>query len=393
MTTYILGAPDPEMAAIEGLLRECGQPFVYAGVRTPAGVARVTPREAYRADALLHPEGGEGVAVASGTATALVECDGPVASALEVVARCDHHRPGDVGFGRPPAEFLGASSLGQVISHLARKWALPDLWESVVLSLGPYDDRSPWTGPPGAIRCVHDRWGVVTSWGCDEDGCAGGVVRLLPKGLVLAAAADHCLAAAYAGQCPGVVPTELAEHRARQRAEWLARGPGQGRDEPRSAVALSAAPRLSVDAALACFDACVDEWHDAVLAAYRRTAKALTIAPRVQLRDHDPAGEVIDLRATGTLPELPEVLAQMGQAALYRMVPPAGSRDPRPKVGIIGAGEGSIPGTAPVEAFLGGWAAAQGLVDTYPEHDGTPEGLRAAAARGYAGGYEPDARI
>lgn len=60
-----------------------------------------------------------------------------------------------------------------------------------------------------------------------------------------------------------------------------------------------------------------------------------------------------------------------------QVVPPAGSRDPRPKVGVIGAGEGTVPGTAPVEAFLGGWAEQQGLVDLY----GDP-------VRGYAGGYE-----
>jgi hypothetical protein len=30
----------------------------------------------------------------------------------------------------------------------------------------------------------------------------------------------------------------------------------------------------------------------------------------------------------------------------------------RPKVGIIGAGDGTVPGRAPIETFLGGWAAA-----------------------------------
>src|SRR5690606_5323560 len=40
-------------------------------------------------------------------------------SAFSVI-RIDHHCPGDPGYGRPPSEFLTASSLGQVISELAR---------------------------------------------------------------------------------------------------------------------------------------------------------------------------------------------------------------------------------------------------------------------------------
>src|SRR5690606_25622302 len=37
----------------------------------------------------------------------------------------DHHRPGDPGYGRPPEEFLAASSIGQVITELARLGRLP----------------------------------------------------------------------------------------------------------------------------------------------------------------------------------------------------------------------------------------------------------------------------
>ena len=44
----------------------------------------------------------------------------------------------------------------------------------------------------------------------------------------------------------------------------------------------------------------------------------------------------------------------------------------------VGAGEGSLAGRAPVEAFLGGWAARAGLADLYGDPD-----------RGYAGGYLP----
>jgi hypothetical protein len=231
----------------------------------------------------------------------------------------------------------------------------------------------------------------------------------IPHHLLLVAAADHCLSAAYAGRCPGVDPAELAAHRLRERAAWLARGPGQGRDEARHNVAAALGRRPEeLDGGVRaghsggplcgcgpgsygsgetgastrygsgdCYDPECQEywisWPEAVRAAYLATEVALHSAPRIRMGEV----EVIDLRALGTLPELPEVLARTGQCALYRMEPSPGARDPRVKIGIIGAGEGTVPGRAPVEEFLGGWAAAQGLVDLY----GDP-------ARGYAGGYE-----
>ncbi len=48
----------------------------------------------------------------------------------------------------------------------------------------------------------------------------------------------------------------------------------------------------------------------------------------------------------------------------YLSLAPARSGEP-PKVVLGGCGEGTVPGTAPVEAFLGGWAASKGLVRPY----------------------------
>src|SRR5690606_21065182 len=117
----ILGAPVPEMERIEGLLRECGETMVYA---TTGDGERVTPATAYRCPV---PEAPEGATVYA------VEC-------IDVLpdgwVRIDHHRPGDPGFGRPPSEFLAASSIGQVIAELARLGRLPETWPRLCTSEG-----------------------------------------------------------------------------------------------------------------------------------------------------------------------------------------------------------------------------------------------------------------
>ena len=90
---WILGASDPEMVEIEALLRECGERVEYA---TRQG-RRVTPGDMYRADLPL--------CVPGVTEYVWVECDhDPVVHPAEVTeSHIDHHRPGDPGFGRPPA--------------------------------------------------------------------------------------------------------------------------------------------------------------------------------------------------------------------------------------------------------------------------------------------------
>src|SRR5690606_38920003 len=107
---WVLGAPDPEMAAIESLLRECGERVEYA---LDDRGERVTPATAYRCPPLKVP---------AGSTVYAVEC---IATLPKGWARIDHHRPGDPGYGRPPAEFLSASSIGQVIAELARLGKLP----------------------------------------------------------------------------------------------------------------------------------------------------------------------------------------------------------------------------------------------------------------------------
>src|SRR5690606_10920689 len=108
MRVWVLGASDPEMQLIEGLLAEAGEQVAHA---LDATGQRVHPGAAYRATALSAP-------VPEGATVYAVECGGPAIPARAVVI--DHHRPGDPGYGRPPAEFLPASSIGQGIPPLAR---------------------------------------------------------------------------------------------------------------------------------------------------------------------------------------------------------------------------------------------------------------------------------
>jgi len=220
----------------------------------------------------------------------------------------------------------------------------------------------------------------------------------------LVAACDHCLGAAYAGQVPGLTAEVVRTHRRDEKAAWLAGLPAA---HPARAEVEAAAPGASI--------------RDAIDAACARTAAALRDAPSLVLVERgghcgdpsrcgcgpdsygsgspnastlwgsgdcycdipgccveQPIVEVRDARALGTLPLLPDVASEMGHAVLYRMPPSPAAKDQRVKVGLTGAGEGSVPGREPVEAFLGGWARDQGL-----------EGLYGDPSRGFAGGYEP----
>jgi len=160
---WILGAPDPEMVAIETLLKEAGEEIRYATV----GGKRVHSSNAYLMDC-----GSEMPDLREPITVVLVECDGAAIRQAEAEAQncclhVDHHRPGDPGYGKPPAEYWMASSIGQVYTILH-----------------PYPEPA-YVSP-----------------------------------LLVIAAADHCLAAAYRSECPGVEPDELMKWRVETRAKF-----------------------------------------------------------------------------------------------------------------------------------------------------------------------------
>lgn len=202
------------------------------------------------------------VEIPAGTNPVWVEC----ASTQQRHVVIDHHRPGDTGYGLPPENYWEASSIGQACALLG--------------------------------------------------------VNPTPE-LQLVAAADHCLAHAYAGQCPGVDPDELMRWRAETRAAFQRRP------------------------------------IEAVLADVERARRALNDAPKRII-----AGvEVADF-GDSTVPELPEAAARDGVPFVATVTTPDGRR----KVGLM---------AAPPEVVRDWMASAkETLVDVY----GDPE-------RGFAGGY------
>lgn len=184
---WILGADDPEMSAIEKLLTDCGEKVAYASI---LGV-RVHPSNAYRANQyLLDGETG----TAWDAEVVFVECELSDCR-FYGITRVDHHRHGDPGYGKSPAEFLSASSIGQVVELLMME----------------------------GVLCQHEHRADPQSdgyWGGSFHSCliSGQELRFI-------AAADHCLGAAYQGQCPGVYPDELMAWRVKSRAA------NQGRTE------------------------------------------------------------------------------------------------------------------------------------------------------------------
>lgn len=159
---FVLGAQDPEMREIASVLRKSARRAMNAA----KGRVPVSTRTAYDAD---------GVVKVSRSGRALEALLPPQAPAVfvectvrgrEPVLRIDHHHPGDPGYAMPAQRYMEGASIGQTLE---------------LLEMEP--------------TATH---------------------RLL-------AAADHCLTAAYQGECPGVDPKELLF----LRASWRARVSGR----------------------------------------------------------------------------------------------------------------------------------------------------------------------
>jgi len=333
---WILGAPDPEMAAIETLLQECGETVAYATIDG----ARVHAGNAYRAECPGELQGGMGERL---SAVYRVECmwDPSWESLACPVHVIDHHRPGDPGYGRPPAEFLAASSLGQVVAELARVDALR--WSK---GIGLSSRREP--GHFFVPRPGGDSGWTVESRILSADFPADALCLRVPAEIVLTAAADHCLGAAYRGDCPGVDLEELMRYRTEQRAAI------QGRtveellaDIEATRAALMAAPVLHVDSHTHTED---HNWSRSVCEGCAR----------------ELAEPLRDMRRETPWPELPEAATREGIGYMSG-----------PLIGPDGRRKFTCSGTAEqVRAWLN-WADDEGLVELY----GDP-------ARGFAGGYE-----
>lgn len=178
---FILGAPDPEMNAIECVLRELNAHVVYAGTKAETGVVRCHPGNAYATNVAIN-DMGEETPLSFTKIPVWVECF-PPKSIYPGSPHCrlDHHNPGDWGYGQPSAQFWEASSIGQLWYYL-QGWGF---------------------GPAflDSLKGFKDKYYI--------------------------AAGDHCPSHAFKGRCPGIDPRKLFEMRAEQSAAFNKMEPGE----------------------------------------------------------------------------------------------------------------------------------------------------------------------
>lgn len=249
---FLLGASDPEMAAIEAILTTRGLPFCYA----TANGNRVNPSNAYQAQ--------NNPVEFAGKVLVTIEC-GLTSRGADIAL--DHHREGDVGYGLPADQFWQASSIGQLHTLLGIE---PDTKAMIV------------------------------------------------------AAADHCLAAAYAGDCPGIDPDAVLHYRNVTRANFT---------------------RVSVES---------------ITAAVENARLALLGAQKINVGGFD----VADLRAS-VVAEANEASARYALPFVYRM---HDARSGKTKEGVFSSNP----------AIIEAWMASS---------RSTLDGVYGDPARGYAGGY------
>lgn len=198
----------------------------------------------------------------------------------------------------------------------------PRPWER-----GPVHASGPSPGD-WVLRGYRGQWTIAST----ADGLSGHYRSVtIPTELVLTAAADQCLGAAYRGECPGVDPDGLMRWRAASRATFQRRPVNE----------------LLVDVAA--------------------TRDALRVASQINVDAYSPHAEPLaDMRRASPWPELPEAAAREGVGYVSG-----------PLVGADGRRKYTCSGSpAQVQAWMR-WAYDHYLVDIY----GDPE-------RGFAGGYE-----
>jgi len=349
-TTYwVLGADDPEMMRIAALLSESDGNVVCEG---HSNGKRVLPSSAYAVDSVKFNNRYVGMSltgVAPDSRVIFVEC-APTSEFRATFAELpveyvDHHRPGDPGYGRPPAEFMQASSIGQVLTRMRE----PDEAARMTVTL----------------QYVAWRWyRCGASWRAQE----------ISPDIVLTAAADHCLGDAYRTKCPGVSYLGLRQFRVAQRAEFRRCSVGEvNADIDRAINALENAPFVEFGSGVAVRDMRKARHHTTYLNHPFTEGATVDSSGEGDAEWIDfvggRAGCVDGCGHTHTvsdiIPELPEAACIAGKAFLTEV----SDRDGRKKVVIQAAS------TEQVTAFFA-WASAQGLTSPY----GDP-------ARGFAGAY------
>lgn len=266
---FVLGAPDPEMGRVQEVLETIGGSVSSVVVEAKIEFATVNgvrchAGNAYKADP-VH------------TDKMLVWLECRATEFVTPFISIDHHNDGDFGFGMNAENYWEGSSIGQLHRLLIVNGAHPAVLDKL--------------------------------FGADR---------------YLVAASDHCPAAAYKGQCPGVDAMELANYRAARNAAFL---------------------KMDIEEYIA--------------------SLSVSMEKAVSLPEMELGGEVYYV-ASEPIEFLNEVSLRLGIAVEYVMG--GNARDPRTKVGLLGGSP----------ALTAAWMKAKEgvLVDIY-----------GAPARGYAGGY------
>ena len=270
---FIFGARDAEMQFIKTVCDKEGIPYAYACAVNPRTeeMDRINAGTAYNATHVILD--GEIVDLTIYTAIITIEC---AVEGVTPVENLDHHREGDFGFGFAPELYETAASVGQFMD-----------FAKTVLHMD--------------VMARYPEWKMV-------------------------AAGDHCPAAAYQGECPGISVEDFREFRLQGAADF------QKKDIEEL--------RMEVGAGMVELSALEDivhmgfSWKDATQV---------------------------------SIPQLPHVAAMLAMPAAYTLPSPDG----RTKCGIIGSNEPAV-----ISAWMNYYEDK--LVDMY----GDP-------ARGYAGGYLP----
>lgn len=364
---FILGAPDAEMSAIEELLRQLQIPYALAASGPGQRIGSGQIPSGYLAGEGPYWMNAEGAFFVKLPEMPLVsvEVPGGVPDAIVV----DHHDDHPLASARPE-EAIPASSLGQVIRLLASKGVglSPLGWEQVE-AIGADQEPGEWIFDGDA----DSGFGFGDEEDPEEVGYGEWLIFVepelalrVPDEIVAICAADHCLAAAFAGSVPGVAPETVQRiHCEAARARF--------------------APSLTIEQYMAEVDGAIGELRAA--------------QPILEL---DPEGRVRDLRAlpvdgpliaaTGErypsrFPHGPVAGALAGLGYVVRIE--RGREAAIPALRMGGCGIGSAPGAEPIARFLGGpdrtdgWAVrvAGAIAKTPPAEDA----VYGVAERGYAG--------
>lgn len=260
--------------------------------------------------------------------------------------------PGDPGWGFVP--MLGYVEDGMILVMV--ECNPPPVWDGIAHEVLVIDHHAPH---PNSTRPPEEYW-EASSLGqvCD-------LLDIKPTHELLAqAAADHCLAAAFAGQCPGV---DMSPGGLQYRLVL---------DSKRKVFAPDMAPA---------------EFRAAIGLARKTLVAAL---PDLDL---DPSGNVKDLSSlplngfpahrTGEIhPAVfqcgPLAAAIEGCGYVVRVLRPDG------RIGwqVGGCGEGTAAGTTPITRWMNGVGVSRGCLPAGPSAG--RDGIYGSPARGFAGGTE-----